>query len=80
MTCVRSHAYDIRLTSAEAVVLFELLHRIQDDTINGSLDAAERGVTDSLLNLLEGALTERAELGYADVVARAKRRFVAAAI
>lgn len=78
MTCVRTHAYDVRLTSAEAVVLFELLHRIQDEA-NVPLDAAERGVTASLLNLLEGALTERADLGYADVVARAKRRFVVAA-
>jgi hypothetical protein len=70
---MRGHAYDIRLTSAEAIVLFELLHRMQEH--DGFVaDAAERDVTDSLLSLLEGALTERVERGYAEVVARAKRQ------
>ena len=71
---MRSHLYDIRLTNAEAVVLFELLHRIQESDANVLVDAAERRVTENLLGLLEGALAERVDLGYADVVARAKVR------
>jgi hypothetical protein len=67
------HTYDIRLTSAEAVVLFELLHRMREQD-GFVLDLAEHEVTDSLLQLLEGALTERVELGYASMVERAKRR------
>jgi hypothetical protein len=70
---VRSHTYDIRLTSAEAVVLFELLHRMREED-GLALDLAEHAVTESLLQLLEGALTERVELGYASMVERAKRQ------
>jgi hypothetical protein len=69
---VRRHAYDLRLTSSEAVVLFELLHRMQEHD-RFVLDTAERDVTDSLLRLLESALTERVERGYAEMVERAKR-------
>lgn len=67
---MRTHTYDIRLTRAEAVVLFALLHRLDEG--EADLDDAERAVTHSLLGLLEGALAERIELGYADSVARAK--------
>ncbi len=70
---MRSHTYDIRLTSAEAVVLFELLHRMREED-GLALDLAEHAVTESLLQLLEGALTERVELGYASMVERAKRQ------
>jgi hypothetical protein len=70
---VRSHTYDIRLTSAEAVVLFELLHRMREED-GLALDLAEHAVRESLLQLLEGALTERVELGYASMVERAKRQ------
>jgi hypothetical protein len=69
---VQRLSYDLRLTSSEAVVLFELLHRMQERD-SFALDAPEREVTDSLLRLLEGALTERVERGYAEMVERAKR-------
>ena len=75
---MRSHLYDIRLTSAEAVVLFELLHRLQESDTAPGLDDVERGVAQNLLGLLEGALAERVEFGYADVVARAKLQLVSA--
>jgi hypothetical protein len=67
---VRTHTYDIRLTRAEAVVLFALLHRLDEGAT--ALDDADRAVAHSLLGLLEGALAERIDLGYADSVARAK--------
>ena len=69
----------MRLTGAEAVVLFELLRRLQQSDASSLLDAAERRVTESLLGLLEGALEERIDLGYADMVARAKLRLVGTA-
>ena len=70
---VRTQTYDIRLTRAEAVVLFALVHRLDGtDTGDVQLDDAERQVARSLLGLLEGALAERIDLGYADSVARAK--------
>ena len=75
---MRSHLYDIRLTSAEAVVLFELLHRLQESDAVPALDDVERSVAQNLLGLLEGALAERVEFGYADVVARAKVQLVSA--
>lgn len=72
---VKSHLYDIRLTGPEAVVLFELLQRIDEER---PLDLAEHEVIDSLLNLLEGALTERVDHGYETAVTRAKQRLVSA--
>ncbi len=70
---VNRQTYDIRLTPAEAVVLFALLHRVSESDLL-VLDTAERAVTANLQELLEGALTERIDLGYADTVARAKSR------
>lgn len=70
---MRRHTYDIRLTSAEAVVLFALLHRLQESD-DLALDVAERTVSATLLELLEGALTERVELGYSSTIERAKRQ------
>lgn len=70
--------YDIRLTPPEAVVLFSLLHRVSESD-QLVLDSAERAVTANLLELLEGALTERIDLGYAVSVARAKTRLAGCA-
>ena len=70
---MQRHTYDIRLTSAEAVVLFALLHRLQESD-DLALDVAERTVSATLLELLEGALTERVELGYSSTIERAKRQ------
>jgi hypothetical protein len=70
-----NHSYELRLTSCEAVVLFELLHRV--DHGNGDalrLDAAEREVTHNLIGLLEGAIAERVDDGYLELVAEAKER------
>ena len=39
-----------------------------------ALDVAERTVWATLLELLEGALTERVELGYSSTIERAKRQ------
>lgn len=69
----------ITLTSDEALVLFELLHRWEDsDRVNAPEHQGEQVALWNLSALLERALVEPFDAGYADLVAAARDRLAPA--
>ncbi|HEX7096127.1 MAG TPA: hypothetical protein VF183_09600 [Acidimicrobiales bacterium] len=54
---MRNRAFDIRLTSGEAVVLLELARRLDEDpTLTAQLTPAEHVVVTNLIDVLSDAL------------------------
>lgn len=58
---MKTRAFDIRLSDAEAVVLLGLAHRLQtDEHLAAALNPAEHVVVTNLVELLDDALTPTA--------------------
>ena len=66
----------LRMTSAEALVLFEWIHRHEDQDVGldhlGLADLAERGVLWSISGALESLLVEPFQADYAEKLAAAR--------
>ena len=65
---------DLRLTNDEALVLFDVLHRWEDDGRGPTDDLGERAALDALSCALESALVEPFNSDYGALVRSARER------